>query len=299
MSIRIGIGPIGWANDDLRGWGPERTGDDIMREIAEAGYEGSEMSYTYPQAPSAVKAALSRHGLVLASAYRWTNFAYAEHRQAEMEAARKHVDFCADAGARHVLLAEGSKSLHWDLGGARSHVAAYTDDEWKRVHECFNEIGLYAKGRNLQLCIHPHAGTAIETREAIDRLFKGTDPELVAYCLDTGHAFYGGTNPIDLIEAWAPRIRYVHVKDVRGPVLEGVRQQKKTFLEAIQSDVFGTPGEGQLDFGTILGALLRHRYEGWLVVEADQNPGTHHPLTVARSARQLLGRWLGQTAAAS
>ncbi|HEY4002909.1 MAG TPA: myo-inosose-2 dehydratase [Candidatus Xenobia bacterium] len=297
--IKLGIGPIGWANDDLREWGPERQGDDIMREIAQAGYEGSEMSYKYPQDPFDLRDSLEGHGLVLASAYRWTNFIYPERRDEEIAAARKHVDFCADGGAQHVLMAEGSKSLHWDANGSRTHVEPFSADEWKRVCEAFNEMGQYAQSKGLQLSIHPHGGTAIEDGEEIARLLNGTDAALVGYCLDTGHANYGGSDPVALVKKWGKRIRYAHLKDVRPAVLAEVQEKGKTFLEAIQHDVFGTPGQGHLDFQAILDALMGVDYEGWLVIEADQNPATHPALQVATEAHQRLRAWLGQKAPVS
>src|SRR5690554_2170704 len=99
MRNRVGIGPIGWVNDDLRDWGGERSGDEVLGEIASLGYEGTEMSYRFAREPAGLKQQLASHGLVLAAAYRWTNFVHAAYQDEEIALAKAHVDFCADAGA--------------------------------------------------------------------------------------------------------------------------------------------------------------------------------------------------------
>lgn len=286
---RFSIGPIGWANDDLRGWGPAYSGEQIMREMAEAGYVGSEMSYLYPQDPLALRDALASHGLVLSAAYHWTNLSNAARFDEEMATARRHVDFCARAGAQHALVAEGGGSLHWDAGGPREAIRPLDDASWDRLLRGLNELGIYARSRLLQLCVHPHVGTAIERHSEVERLLEGTDPEVVHWCLDTGHAALAGHEPVDQIRRWGHRLRYVHLKDVRADVVDRFHRERAPFAEAIRWNVFGTPGSGCLDFPAIVAALREVGYtEGWLVVEADQDPSTHPPLTVAREARQFL-----------
>ncbi|MBM3461868.1 MAG: TIM barrel protein [Armatimonadetes bacterium] len=296
--IRLGIGPIGWANDDLRGWGPEVTGEQIMREMAEAGFEGSEMSYLYPQDPLVLSETLARHGLVLASAYHWTNLSNAEKLDLEMEKARRHVDFCANAGARHVLFAEGGGSLHWDADGPRDTVRPLDDAAWERFAKAINAIGIYGRSRLMQVCVHPHAGTAIERQPEVERFLSLTDAEVVHWCLDTGHAALGGLDSVAMIRRWGHRIRYVHTKDVRGDVLERVQRDRPTFTDAVRANVFGAPGQGCLDFDLILEALLGIGYEGWLIVEADQDPGANPALQVAKDANACLREILSGLAVA-
>jgi len=286
--FRLGIGPIGWANDDIREWGAGTSAEQIMRDMLEAGFEGSEMSYTYPQEPAALKEALGRHGLVLSAAYHWTNLSRPERIPDEMVKARRHVDFCAAAGAKHALVAEGGGSLHWDADGPRDAVEAYDEATWNRLCAALNELGEYALGKGVQLAVHPHAGTAVESAEAVGRLLQGTDRVRVGYCLDTAHALYGGLDPLQAVRAWGDRIRYVHVKDVRRDVLEKVRAERAPFVEAIKRDVFGEPGTGCIDFAAVVAALREHGYSGWLVVEGDQDPSRHPPREVARRANEYL-----------
>lgn len=285
---RVGVGPIGWVNDDIRGWGPEYTAERVMREMAELGFAASEMSYVYPQEPTALRAALAEHGLVLAGAYRWTNFAHAEFLEDELAAARAHVDFCRAAGAAFANLAEGGGSLHWDKRGQRSAVERLSDEQWARVCAAFDAIGAYARGLGVAMCVHPHGGTAIEKPAEIERLFASTDPELVGYCLDTGHIAYGGGEPGEVTRRFAERVGYVHLKDVRADVLARVRRDGLSFVEAVKANVFCTPGAGALDFDPVMAALQGAGYAGWYIVEAEQDPAVHDPYRMSGAAREFL-----------
>ena len=285
---KIGIGPIGWVNDDIRGWGPGFTGDEVMRDMAELGFDGSEMSYTYPQAPTELKAKLASYGLELSGAYRWTNFIHEDLLEEEIEGAKRHVDFCKAAGARFANLAEGGGSLHWDRKGQQTSVTPFSDDQWERLIDALHQVGRYARAQGIILSVHPHGGTPIEKPDEIDRLFKSADPVLVGYCLDTGHIAYGGGDPAAVTERWARRITYVHLKDVRADVLERVRREGMPFVDAVKANVFCTPGAGSIDFDPVIAALQSAGYDGWYIVEAEQDPSLHDPREVSGHARAFL-----------
>jgi len=291
--VRVGIGPIAWVNDDLRHWGAETPGTLVMDEIAAAGYLGSEMSYSYPQDPAVLKATLDERGLLLAAAYRWTNCANPAALPAEIEATKQHIDFCAAAGAEFATVAEGANSLHWDLGGDRDQVTPLSEAQWACLIEGLHECGRYARSRGITLTVHPHGGTAIESAAEIDRLLAGTDPTLIGYCPDTAHIYYGGSDPAAMLRRYASRVRYVHLKDVRQPVLDRCRAEGFTFKEAILSNVFCTPGTGCLDWPAIFGALADGGYEGWLVVEAEQDPRVYPAMAVSEAAREFIRKVAG------
>lgn len=284
----IGIGPIGWVNDDIRGWGPGYSADRVMREMAELGYEGSEMSYTYPQDPLELKSKLAGHGLTLAGAYRWTNLIYDDLLEEEKAKTRAHIDFCRSAGSSYANIAEGGGSLHWDGRGPRSRVEELSDEAWERLAAALDELGLYALRQGVRLSVHPHGGTAIETPAQIDRLFTLTDPEFIGYCLDTGHILYGGGDPGEVTRRWAERVSYVHLKDVRGEVLQRVRAEGLSFVEAVKANVFCTPGAGVVDFDPVIESLQGVDYGGWYIVEAEQDPSVYDPFEVSGEARAFL-----------
>jgi inosose dehydratase len=286
--VQVGIGPIGWVNDDIRTWGAGTPGDQVMAEMAAAGYAGSEMSYTYPQEPSALRAALAGHGLVLAAAYRWINFANQEALEAEIAETKRHVDFCKAAGSRFATVAEGAFSQHWDLRGERTERQPLTEQGWVSLVAGLHECGRYAHEQGIALTIHPHGGTAIESEAEIDRLLAETDPELVGYCPDTAHIHYGGGDPVAALRRHGSRVKYVHLKDVRADVLARCRTERLSFKQAVMANVFCTPGAGCLDFRGVFDALAAVEYRGWLIVEAEQDPAAYPAFSLSGAARAFI-----------
>lgn len=284
----LGVGPIGWVNDDLRDWGADRDGQEVMSEIAAIGFDGTEMSYRFPSEPGELKESLAGHGLVLAAAYRWTNFTVPEFTARELDLARQHVDFCKAAGAEFATLAEGGGSQHWDARGQRDTVERLSEARWELLVNSLHEVGSYARSQGIRLTIHPHGGTAVETPEEIDRLMTALDPELVGYCYDSGHVLYGGGDPGAVARRWARRIDYVHVKDVRYRVLEKARTEEWDFATAVRNNIFCTPGAGMIDFDPVITALKGADYGGWYVIEAEQDPAVHDARTVSEKAFRFL-----------
>ncbi len=290
--VRIGVGPIGWVNDDLREWGADTPTSQVLAEMAAAGFAGTEMSYRFPADPQAARGELAACGLVLAGAYRWCNLASPDPalRAAEIAATRSHIAFCAAAGATAAVVAEGTGSLHWDRGGPRAAVVPLDGPGWRRLAEGLAELTAAAAAQGVRLCFHPHGGTPVETEDDIDRLCRESD---VALCPDTGHIRYGGGDPARVMRRHAGRVAYVHAKDVRGAVLAQARRQGLTFFEAVRRNVFCTPGAGDIDFAAVLAPLAAAAYTGWVIVEAEQDPALHPALPASREARAYLGKVVG------
>jgi inosose dehydratase len=120
-----------------------------------------------------------------------------------------------------------------------------------------------------------------------------TDPELVHLLLDTGHLAFAGADPLQVAREHAARIKHVHLKDVRPDVVKRARKQKLSFQQAIEDGVFTVPGDGAIDFVPILDVLAGAGFEGWLVVEAEQDPAKACPLQYAKMARAYLSKVLG------
>lgn len=289
----LGVGPIGWVNDDLRDWGAERSGEEVMAEIAGLGLNGTEMSYRFPQDPAELKAALAGHGLVLSAAYRWANLASEQFHDEELELARQHVDFCHAAGARFATFAEGTGSQHWDRRGPAQQVTQLDEKGWERLLSGLHRTGEYARSLGVRVTVHPHGGTAIETAEHTDRLLSSLDPDLAGWCLDTGHVLYGGADPVELSRRWAHRVDYVHLKDVRAEVLQQARAAGWDFATAVRNNIFCTPGAGLIDFRPVIAALRDVGYSGWYIIEAEQDPARFDARTVTADALRYLDRELG------
>src|SRR5438045_8328754 len=120
-----------------------------------------------------------------------------------------------------------------------------------------------------------------------------TDPDLVHLLLDTGHLAFAGDDPIAAARDYAHRIKHVHLKDVRPQVVSKVREENLSFQQGVEEGVFTVPGDGVIDFVAVLEALGGAGYEGWLVVEAEQDPAKANPLEYALKARAYLREALG------
>ena len=105
---------------------------------------------------------------------------------------------------------------------------------------------------------------------------------------DTGHCLFSGGDPESLLARHLDRIVHFHCKDVRKPVLEKARREDMSFMGAVMEGIFTVPGDGSVDFLSLLRPLAERGYEGWLVVEAEQDPAKAHPLTYATKGYQSL-----------
>jgi inosose dehydratase len=169
----------------------------------------------------------------------------------------------------------------------------FDDAQWDALTTGLNRLGEIANGEGMRLCYHHHMGTGVMTRAEVDRLMTSTDPELVHLLLDTGHLAFAGDDPLAAAQAHGERITHVHLKSVRPDVVERARTEGLSFQAAIEAGVFTVPGDGAIDFVPILDALASAGFEGWLVVEAEQDPAKANPLEYALKARGYLRDVLG------
>src|SRR5262249_23612243 len=153
--------------------------------------------------------------------------------------------------------------------------------QWDQLSTGLNRLGKIAADSGMRLSYHHHMGTGVMTRADVDRLMASTDPDLVHLLLDTGHLAFAGDDPIAAAQAYADRIGHVHLKDIRPEVVSQVREEGLSFQQGIEEGVFTVPGDGSLDFVPVLEALGAANYEGWLVVEAEQDPAKANPLEYA------------------
>lgn len=140
----------------------------------------------------------------------------------------------------------------------------------------------------MRLCYHHHMGTGVMFRPEVDRLMNETDEEAVHLLLDTGHLYWAGDDPLAMAKAYAGRIWHVHLKDIRHDVMVRCNRDNFTFIESVMEGVFTVPGDGSIDFAPIFKELAAANYEGWLMVEAEQDPAKANPLDYARKARAYL-----------
>ncbi len=288
MAVRIGINPIAWTNDDMPGLGGDTPLETCLSEAKEAGYEGVELGSKFPRRADELRPHLERHGLSLISG--WYGSRLLERPAArEIEAMSDHLTLLRAMGCGVMVFAEVTGSTHGDHSQPLSKRPTLGSDDWARFGERLTEVAEHLAARGIRMAYHHHMGTVVQTEEDTGRLMDRTG-EAVGLLLDTGHLTYAGADPVQVIERHGARVAHVHCKDVRQDVLRRALAGDWSFLDAVLAGVFTVPGDGAVDFPAVARALGAEGYEGWLVVEAEQDPAKAHPLTYARMGREALGR---------
>jgi inosose dehydratase len=286
--IWLGITPTGWTNDDLPALGDEISFEQCVSEIALAGYQGCSVGHKFPTDPEELRAALDLRGLRVSEPWHSTYFTVAGMDRQNLEGFERQMAFIGEMGGTDIGLAELGHAVHQQPIALKPNKPVFSDEQWKLLVEGLNRLGGIATEQGMRLCYHHHMGTGVQTREEVDRLMAETDPDHVHLLLDTGHLYWSGDDPLALARDHGDRIKHVHLKDIRRDAMERCDELGLPFLDAVRAGVFTVPGDGDLDFAPILAALDDAGFEGWLIVEAEQDPAKAHPLTYAKKAREHL-----------
>ncbi len=288
MAVRIGINPLTWTNDDMPALGGDTPLEVCLAEARQAGYEGIELGHKFPRRTDELRPILERHGLALVSG--WYSAGLLSRPLAdEIEAVADHLALMVGMGCGVMVLCETTGAVHGRREVPLSRRPRLDDDLWPAFGEALTGLAEHLLGSGVRMAYHHHMGTVVETEDEIDRLMACTG-EAVGLLLDTGHLSYAGGDPLAVVYRHGARIVHVHCKDVRADVLADARTRDLSFLDAVLAGVFTVPGDGCIDYVVLAGALAEIGYEGWLVVEAEQDPAIAHPLTYAKLGHSGLAR---------
>ncbi|MEP7273287.1 MAG: TIM barrel protein [Acidobacteriota bacterium] len=293
MSIKIGTAPVSWGIMEIEGWGEQQSFSSVLDEMQQAGYVGTELGpYDYfPTDAERLTAELSARGLELVAAFVPIPLADAGRHEAGFVEAIRTAELLAAGGAKLVVLADEMNKHRMEIAGRVDETRdGMSDSQWAGAAEILRRVSAGCHERGLDVVFHHHAGTFIETPGEIERLCESVDSDLLGLCLDTGHYFYGGGDPVEAARKYQSRIRHLHLKDVWPPVLEAVRREGVGFLEAVRRDVFCELGEGGVDFAKVISTLSDAGFNGWAIVEQDTDatkPGVKPVESAIRSRRYL------------
>lgn len=239
--------------------------EDAARDIAEAGYSGTEMFdgdvAKYADRPDELRALLAKNGLELVSVYTGANFVYADILPDEMHKISRAIDLATQFGAERLV-----------VGGGARRAAGTTDDDYVMLGGALDQVSDMAAAKGLTATYHPHLTTIIENPAELERIMELSS---IGFCPDTGHLAAGGGDPAALIRAYPERIKHVHLKDLTPEPLTW------------------TPlGDGVLDFTDIVRAVKETGYNSWLMVELDSYDGS--PLEAAKRSKTHLDSVLAE-----
>jgi inosose dehydratase len=289
MSVQLAINPITWSNDDHPSLGGDISLETCLSETSAAGYAGTEFGFKFPRTTPELTAVLRKHDLKLVSA--WYDGRILEKEiEAEYDAILPHLTMLKDQGCKLVVYADTSRGRHGGIFQPASQRPKLADDEWAAYGRKITKLAEKFADFGVRMSFHHHMGTFVETDAEIDRLMEGTG-EAVSLLFDTGHCVYAHGDPQALLARHIKRVTHVHCKDVRRPILEKAWAGDWSFMDAVLAGIFTVPGDGSVDYPVLLKRLHDAGYEGWLVVEAEQDPAKAHPLTYAtmgyRNLRKL------------
>lgn len=291
-NIKLGIAPIGWTNDDLPELGAENTFEQCISEMALAGFTGTEIGNKYPKDPVELKAALDLRGMQVCNCWFSTFFTVGQEKET-IARFKKQLDFLYQLGARVIGCSEQGASIQGQvIPMFDNQKPVYSNEQWEKLFVGMNKLGDIAAAKGIKCSFHHHMGTGVQTPEEINRFMSGTN-ENVYLLFDSGHIYFseGTQEAVDaLIDKYIDRIAHVHLKDVRSVKRQEAINRRLSFLDAVKTGVFTVPGDGDISFDYILAMLEKHNYDGWLVVEAEQDPAKANPLNYAKKAHQFIVR---------
>lgn len=284
--IRIGINPLSWMNDDLPSLGGETPLAVALTEGREIGYEGFELGNKFPREPQALKALLAQYDLSLVSG--WYSGRLAERGvQEEIDAVGPHLELLAKNGATVMVYGEVAGTIQGSPAPLYQRPRFVDDAQWDAYAERVDAFARYTRAQGVRLGYHHHMGAYVESPADVARLMASTS-DAVGLLFDAGHMTFGGGDPVAELAKHIGRVCHVHCKDVRPAVIRLARNRNWSFLDAVIAGAFTVPGDGSIDFPTIVDMLKRHGYRGWLVVEAEQDPAVAPSYAYAQKGYRTL-----------
>jgi len=298
--VRVANAPLSYGAFEMTvGIFPNVPGpEELLREMAAAGYEGTELGPPgYLGEGEELSARLERHGLALTGGWCPLRFSEPEHWDEDFAELRRTLELFEAAGgaeAHPVFGDGGSEARRANPGrGGEDRSLGLDGAGWRRWADGVARAEEIARSRGFEPVLHPHTSTFVEAPREIERALELTGLGLL---VDPGHLLVGGTDPIQAVRDWAERVTYVHAKDVRMDVLRGAVADRADMLEAWRRGIFCELGAGDVDLDAFFAELERIGYSGWICVEQDRIPRPDEPLSESAKAQVRNRAWIREHA---
>ena len=280
MSVKLGIAPIAWSNDDMPELGGDTPLEQCLSEAREAGFSGIESGGKFPKKSEELIPLLEKYNLSLCSGWYGANLRKNSVKE-ERELIQEQLKLFKECKSPCIVFAEVSESIAGEHSRKLSTRPKMDEDQWKKFCKKISELGKYLYDEGMPLAYHHHMGTVIETQDDTERLLENTDDK-VKLTLDTGHMLFAGGDSLKLINNFKERLIHVHCKDMRKEILQRSLKDDLSFRKAFLEGAFTVPGDGCINYKPLFDLLKKNNYSGWLVVEAEQDPNKANPLEYAK-----------------
>ena len=293
MSVKLGIAPIAWSNDDMPELGGETSLETCLSEARQAGFTGIESGGKFPKTSSELIPILNKYNINLCSGWYGANLLKRSVKE-EMKNIRGQLDLFKDCKAPCIVFAEITDSIQGNEKKPLSKRPQLKNDDWITFCKKINEMGKRLEDEEMPLAYHHHMGTVIQSQEDTIRLMQETN-DSVKLTIDTGHMLFAGGDYLKIIKDFKEKIAHVHCKDMRENILKKSLTNDYSFRQAFLEGAFTVPGDGCIDYKPILKELKSNNYKGWLVVEAEQDPKKANPLEYAKKGYKYLSKTVKET----
>ncbi|WP_455924448.1 myo-inosose-2 dehydratase [Pseudomonas putida] len=286
MKAKLGIAPIAWWNDDLEELSDDVSLEECLRQASVAGFTGMETGRRFPMNMTELGPVLARHGISVCGGW-FSGLLLDGDIEAEKDRISQQLAFFVAAKAPCLVYGETASSIQGVRGAPLVAKPKITETEMAIYGRKVSDFADWCARQGMPLAYHHHMGAVVETEPELDLMMKHSSVPLL---FDAGHLAFAGGDVLRAIEHHHARIIHVHTKDIRRPVVDGLDRTRESFLDAVVKGAFTVPGDGSLDFEAIVKALAGKGYEGWFVVEAEQDPRLNPPLEMARKGHVELLR---------
>ena len=280
MKARLGIAPIAWWNDDLEELSDDVSLEECLSQAREAGFTGMETGRRFPMDASVLGPILDTYGIKVCGGWFSGRLLDGDIEQEKDRIAAQMSLFKA-TGAPCIVYGETARTIQGDRRAPLATRPRLDEDQIKKYARNLTAFGEWCSEQGMPISYHHHMAAPIESEEDVDLLIKHSG-EGLPLLYDAGHMAFAGGDVLRVIDRHHRRISHVHTKDVRQDVIDRLDRTKESFLDAVVKGAFTVPGDGSLDFETIVKRLASYGYEGWFVVEAEQDPKPNPPLEMAK-----------------
>jgi inosose dehydratase len=288
MKAKLGMSPIAWWNDDLPELSDDVSLEECLRQSRSAGFTGMEKGRRFPEDPGVMLPILKAADVTLCGGW-FSGTLVDEELSANKDRILPMIELFKAVNAPCIVYGEVGRSIQGDRSKPLATKPKLSDDEMKAYAKRVTSFGEWCADKGMPLSYHHHMAAVVETEAELDS-FMNYSGAGIPLLLDAGHLEFAGGNALRAIDKHHKRITHVHVKDIRRSVVDGLDRTKQSFLDAVALGAFTVPGDGSLDFKAIVQKFADYGYEGWFVVEAEQDPVANPPLRMAQVGHKELMR---------
>ena len=286
MKAKLGIAPIAWWNDDLAELSDDVSLEECLRQASVAGFIGMETGRRFPMDMAELGPILQKYSMSVCGGW-FSGLLLGGDIEVEKDRVAAQHAFFKAAGAPCIVYGETARSVQGIKSAPLASKPKLSEAEMATYGRKVSDFADWCAAGGMPISYHHHMAAAVETEAELDLFMKHSTVPLL---FDAGHMAFAGGDVLRVLDNHHERITHVHTKDVRMGVINALDRSRESFLDAVVKGAFTVPGDGSLDFEAIVKACASYGYEGWFVVEAEQDPKVSPPLAMAQKGHKELLR---------